>query len=242
MIREAMGRYGHENLGFFWLMGEPLLLTCGVTILWTITRQTHGFNVNVIPFALSGYSMITLWRQMVFRSARAMRQSTGLVFHADVKFFDVLLARALLDAVGVLTAFFIAYVPLALLGFMDPIRDPLLLFGAWCLLAWLTFAVGLIVAGLTEISEAVERFIHPIMYLTIPVTGTFYMVYWLPEKIRDLALWSPLVHASEMFRAGLFSQDVPTQWDAVYLVSWCIGATVLGLPVVLYAQRHVRLE
>src|SRR5258706_169269 len=207
MIRDAMSRYGHENLGFFWLMGEPILLTCGVTALWSLTKATHGFNINVIPFALSGYSMIQLWRTLVFRSLRAMRQNTGLVFHANVRFFDILVARALLDTIGILTAFFIAYVPLALFGFIDPIHDPLLLFGAWFLVAWFSFGVGLILAGLTEISDAFERFVHPIMYITIPITGTFYMVYWLPEKVRHLALWSPLVHGSEMFRAGLFSPD-----------------------------------
>lgn len=242
MIREAMSRYGHQNLGFFWLMGEPLLLTCGVTVLWTLTRQTHGFDIDVIPFALTGYSMITLWRQIVLRSLRVMRQNVGLLFHKHVKFFDILLARALLDTIGILTAFFIAYVPLALLGYMQPLRDPLLLFGAWFLTAWFSFGVALILAGLTEIYEAAERFVHPLMYVAIPLTGTFYMVYWLPEKLRYLVLWSPLVHGSEMFRAGVFPADVPTEWDVFYLLWWCIGLTAVGLPVILYAQRHVRFE
>jgi capsular polysaccharide transport system permease protein len=242
MVREAMSRYGHESLGFFWLMGEPLLLTCGVTVLWTLTGQTHGFGIDVIPFALSGYTMITLWRSLVFRSLHAMRQNVGLVFHSNVKFFDILAARALLDTIGILTAFFIAYVPLTALGFMEPMYDPMLLFGAWFLTAWFSFGVALILAGISELSEAAERFVHPIMYITIPVTGTFYMVYWLPEKVRDIALWSPLVHGSEMFRAGLFRPDVPTQWDAMYLLWWCMALTAIGLPITFYAQRHVRLE
>jgi capsular polysaccharide transport system permease protein len=241
MIREAIGRYGHESLGFFWLMGEPLLLTCGVTLLWTITRQTHG-TIDVIPFALSGYAILTLWRQMVSRSLGAMRQNVGLVFHANVKFFDILVARALLDTIGILTAFFIAYVPLVLLGFMLPMHDPLVPLVAWVLTAWFTFGTALILDGLTEISAAAERFVHPIMYIALPVTGAFYMVYWLPETLRSIVLWSPLVHGSEMFRAGLLPPDVPTEWDALYLLWWCLGLTAIGLPVTLHAQRHVRLE
>jgi capsular polysaccharide transport system permease protein len=34
MIREAMTRCGHKDLGFFWLMGEQLLLTAGVIVMW----------------------------------------------------------------------------------------------------------------------------------------------------------------------------------------------------------------
>jgi capsular polysaccharide transport system permease protein len=178
----------------------------------------------------------------VFKSVRAMRQNIGLVFHMNVKFFDILVARAVLETVGILAAFFIAYVPLSLLGFLEPIYDPLVLLGGWLFIAWLSFGVGLILAAITEISEPAERFVAPIMYLTIPITGTFYMVYWLPEKIRNIVLWSPLVHASEMFRGGLFSPDVPTQWSAMYLFWWCFALTAIGLPLVLYAQRHVRLE
>ena len=29
MIRDALSRYGHGSLGFFWVVGEPLLLTTG---------------------------------------------------------------------------------------------------------------------------------------------------------------------------------------------------------------------
>jgi len=242
MIREAIGRYGHDNLGFFWLMGEPLLLTGGVAVLWTLTRQTHGFHVDVIPFALTSYCLLTLWRQMVFRSLRAMRQNAGLIFHANVKFFDILAARAVLDAVGILTAFFIAYVPLALFGYVPPIHDPLLFFSGWFLTAWFSFGVVLILAALTELSDVADRLVHPIMYITLPVTGAFYMVYWLPEPLREIVLWSPLVHASEMFRAGLFSPDIPMRWDAEYLLWWCLALTSIGLPLSLYARRHVRLE
>jgi capsular polysaccharide transport system permease protein len=242
MIREAMSRYGHENIGFFWLMGEPLLLTSGVAVLWTLTRQIHGFGIDVIPFALTGYSILTLWRHLVFRSLGAMRQNVGLVFHANVKFFDILVARAALDTMGILTAFLIAFVPLALLGFVPPMRDPLLVFGGWFLTAWFSFGVGLLVGALSEISEVVERFVHPIMYLTLPITGTFYMVYWLPEKVREAVLWSPLVQGTEMFRAGMFSADVPTFYNPWYLFWWCVGLTAIGLPFAIYAQRHVRFE
>jgi capsular polysaccharide transport system permease protein len=240
MIREAMSRYGHESLGFFWLMGEPLLLTSGVTVLWSLTRQTHGAGVDVIPFALTGYSMLTLWRQMVFRSMGSLHRNVGLVFHANIKFLDVLVARAMLDTIGILAAFFIAYVPLVLFGYIYPIRDPLLLFGGWFLTAWFSFGVGLIVAALSEISDTIERFVHPIMYITLPITGAFYMVYWLPEKIRYIMLWSPLVHGSEMFRSGIFPVDVPTIFDPLYLFWWCVGLTAVGLPCALLAQHYVR--
>lgn len=241
MIRDAMGRYGHENLGFFWVIGEPLLLTCGVMALWSITHQSHNSAVGVVPFALTGYSMLTMWRLIVFKSMHGMRRSANLIFHTNIKFFDILLARSLLETIGILAAFLIAYLPLWLLGFMPSMNDPLALFGGWLLTAWFSFGFGLIIAAATELSDALERFIHPVMYLTLPITGTFYMVDWMPAKIRDILLYSPLVHGSEMFRSGVFPPDVVTIYDPWYMVAWCVAMTGIGLPLMLYAQRHVQL-
>ena len=33
MMRELSTRYGRDNLGFLWLIGEPLLFTFGVLIM-----------------------------------------------------------------------------------------------------------------------------------------------------------------------------------------------------------------
>ena len=66
--------------------------------------------------------MLPLWRHLVQRTTHAMRHSTGLLFHRNVRVFDVLVARALIEVVGVLTAFFVAYVPLVLTGWLDPMH------------------------------------------------------------------------------------------------------------------------
>lgn len=241
MIREAMTRYGHENLGFFWVMGEPLLLTVGVMIMWTMTGGAHGQEIGLIPFVLTGYSMLTLWRHCVMRSVHAMRHNIGLLFHRNVRFLDILISRAALESLGGLAAFFIAYLPLTLLGVFEPMDDPLLLLGAWFLMSWYSFGFGLILAGLSELSEAIERFVSPIMYISIPITGAFYLVCWLPESAQKIVKWSVLVNISEMFRAGLFGGKITTSWDIWYILWNCLLVTAIGLPLIRKAQQHVKM-
>ncbi len=97
VMREGTMRFGHENLGFFWVIGEPLLLTVGVMGMWTISGQTHGHGVGVVPFALSGYTMITLWRHLSGKMVHSIRNSMGLLFHRNVSLLDVLVAKCLLE-------------------------------------------------------------------------------------------------------------------------------------------------
>jgi capsular polysaccharide transport system permease protein len=54
MIRELMMRYGRGNIGFLWLIVEPMLLCAGVVGLrWMIQgHQEHG--VPLVALLLSG--------------------------------------------------------------------------------------------------------------------------------------------------------------------------------------------
>ncbi|MCZ8186542.1 MAG: ABC transporter permease [Beijerinckiaceae bacterium] len=241
MIREALTRYGHENLGFFWIMGEPLVLTVAVMFMVSMTGSGHSQQLGIIPFVLTGYSMLTLWRHCVFRSIHAMRHNVGLLFHRNVRYLDILISRIALESLGGLAAFFVAYVPLALLGVFEPMDDPLLLLGAWFLMTWYGFGFGLILAGITEIWEATERFVSPLMYISIPITGAFFMVNWLPDTAQKLVQWSVLVHLFEMFRAGFFGAKVTTYWDLGFIVAHCLTVTAIGLPLVRRAQQRVSM-
>jgi capsular polysaccharide transport system permease protein len=241
MLRDTIARHGHENIGFFWVVGEPMLLTFGVMIMWGMTGQGHGGEIGVIPFALTGYSYITLWRHLVSRSIRPITRNAALFYLRPVRFFDTLIAGALLEIVGIFAAFLIVYTPFTLLGLAPVMHDPLLSVGGYLLLGWFGFAFGLILVAVSELSEAAEKFIAPTMYITMPLTGTFTMMDWLPGKAQKILIWSPLVSGIEMFRGGIFSEDVPVYYDVGYLVTCCVVLTALGLPLCRYAQRHVQI-
>ena len=238
-MREGTMRFGHENLGFFWVIGEPLVLTVGVMLMWTIGGQTHGHGIGVVPFALSGYTMLTLWRHLSGRSVHAIRQSMGLLFHRNVTLIDVLMARMLLEVVAILTAFFVAYVPLYLLGLLDPMHDPLLFAGGYFLQGWFSLSVGLLLAALSEIYEATEQFVPPILYISLPFTGAFNMADWLPQAWRNALLWSPLANNIEMLRDGMFGDDLITYHNGWYVAGWSLALTALALPLVQHARKHV---
>jgi capsular polysaccharide transport system permease protein len=238
MIREAMSRYGHTNLGFFWLMGDQLILTGGVMIMWSITGAENHGDVGVVPMALTGYAFIQMWRHIVGHATHAIRHNDHLLYHQNIKVLDVLVANGLLELIGIVSAFLIAYVPLALYGVLSPMRDPLLTFGGFALTAWFSFAFGLLITALTELNEASARFVAPTMYITLPFTGMIYLVYWLPDQYQSLILWSPLVSCIEMIRGGMFPEYITTYSYPLYVVLWCTGMTAVGVPLVQYAQKH----
>ena len=90
MIREAQGKYSVETLGFFWVIAEPLILTCGVIALWLITDRGKGHgDVSIVALALTAYSHIQLWRLIVLPSIHSIRNSGWLLYHHNVHVIDV---------------------------------------------------------------------------------------------------------------------------------------------------------
>lgn len=242
LIRELMARFGHRNIGFMWQVIEPLMLTLGVMISWTMIYGERNHGVRVIPLVLTGYTFLTVWRHMVARLTHAFRHGSGLLFHRHVKPADILVARGLLEAIGTLISFFVAYIPLMLLDVVEPIHDYLLLLGAWTLMCLFSFGAAMIITALAHFSDAFERIVQPIMYLILPLTGAFYLVYWLPAAAQKVVVYSPLVHLSEMFRAGYFGPDLPATWDVSFIVLTTIAVNAVGWVLVLKAQQHIELE
>ena len=244
MLREAMARYGRKNLGFFWLVFEPLVLSSGVMVIWSFTggHGHAGSAGGLAPMALSGYATLTFLRHVVGRSVHRFRYSAPLLFHRKIKLIDSLVATVLLESISVLTSFLIAYFALWLFDAVTPIRDPLVLFGAWGLWTWYIFAFGLVLASLTELVEWVEHFVQPIMYFMLPISGTFFILDWIPTQYRVFLYWYPQIQVNEMFRSAFFPPEISFYWNVWYLIVPSMLLTALGLYLYDFARLAIRYE
>ena len=62
LLRELATRYGRENLGFLWVLGEPLLFCGSVSIMWSIIKPHYEHGIQIVPFVVTGYMPILLVR------------------------------------------------------------------------------------------------------------------------------------------------------------------------------------
>lgn len=238
LMREIITRYGRHNVGFLWLFIEPMMFSIGITILWSFTGMSKGI-IPVAGFALTGYSAIVLWRNMVSRLANTSSANQGLLYHSQVSVMDLILSRALLEAAGVTVSFIGLSFAFIALDLMFLPSDPLKIAFAWFLLIWFVIAAGMIAAYAGETSEVFDRVWHVMMYLTLPFTGAFSMVSWLPTAVQEILLWSPMVHAVEMLREGYFGNGVIAIYSVFYLMSCNLALTLVGLVLIRKIRRNL---
>ena len=235
LIRELTTRFGRENIGFLWMMVEPLLFAVLVGIMWSVMRaDEHG--MNVISFIVTGYIPLTLFRHSVTRAIKAFSANGSLLYHRQIKIFDIIMVRFLIEMIGGMMAYFFIAVVLIAVGYFPVPANIGLLIAGWLLYSLFTFALCLILAPLSEVSEVLEKFIPVTTYIMIPFSGTFNMVSWLPPKLREVLLWSPPVNAMEMMRSGVFGDTVSPFYDPLVP----LGVSLVLLPLGLVLCRRVR--
>jgi len=239
LMREVITRFGRENIGVLWMVGEPMLFTLGVAALWTAAGLHHGSVLPIVAFAITGYSSVLLWRNTVSRCNSGVQSNIGLLYHRNVRVIDVFVTRILLEEAGatasfiVLTTFFVA------IEWIKPPVDPLLVVAGWLMLAWFGAALALVIGAATTYSELVDRLWHPAAYLLFPLSGAAFMVDWLPPEAQRVILLLPMVHGVELLREGYFGNVVRTHYDVGYMAGVNLVLTLLGLFLVRDAGRRV---
>lgn len=245
LMRELHTRYGRANLGFAWFIGEPIVFTFGVVALWSITRGRMEHNVNLVPFVLTGYAPMVMWRHCFAQAVASMQANSSLLYHRNVTMLDIFFARTTLEVAGAMLAFclgVLVFGPLILRLADFPTGSYGLLIGGWLLSAWFAAATALIVAPVTQLSHIAEKLANVVGYAMIPLSGAFWMVDWLPASVQRYALVVPSADAYEMIRAGYFGLQVRSHYDLPYAVGVCAVMTLCGLLLMRRARHQLSVE
>jgi ABC-type polysaccharide/polyol phosphate export permease len=88
----------------------------------------------------------------------------------------------------------------------------------------------------------VEKLWHPAAYLLFPLSGSGFMVDWLPPAAQKLILCLPMVHGVEILREGYFGSLVRSHYNIPYMASVCLLLTVLALSQERYISKRVTPE
>lgn len=242
MIRELTTRFGRENIGFLWVMAEPLLFALLVGFLWRSMKGPLEFGVDIVAFVVTGYIPLVLFRSCVQRGVNIFTANGSLMYHRQISILDLALVRFLIELIGHMMAYLFVGVVLYAVGLFPLPYDLGFLLLGWAYYSLFTLALILIVAPLSEMNEILEKVIPVITYVMIPFSGAFYFTGSLSPSAAQVVLYSPLVHGMEMMRLGIFGPSIDPQYDFLYPLKISLPLLALGLLLCRVVRKRLVIE
>jgi capsular polysaccharide transport system permease protein len=242
ILRELHTRYGRENIGYLWVIAEPMTLAVAVAALHAGSKSHFGLDVRPVPLALCGYGVFILFRSIITRAESTLQANQPLLYHRSVTIFDMLLARAVLEFAATVAMLTILIAGACLLGLADPPARPLAMLGGLVLMLWFAFALSLLICSACHASRLAERLLHPATYLLMPLSGAFFMLKWIPEPYRGWLSWFPMAQIFELIRHGQFESADDRYVNLPYVMGWCLLLTYFGLLAIRITRRHIHLH
>lgn len=242
MIRELNTRFGRENIGFLWIMAEPLLFAGLVGVIWRMLKGPEEHGMSIVAFVATGYIPLTFLRHVVARSVASFTVNSSLLYHRQIKVIDFIFVRFVIEMIGSLMAYLVIGIVLVYAGEMPIPADLGLFLAGWMCHSAFSLAVCLIIAPLSEMSETIEKFVPVSLYVMIPFSGVFTMLSWMTPVAREYLLLSPLVNGMEMMRKGIWGDDITAYYNPWNPILCSVVAAIIGLALCRRVRRTLAVE
>lgn len=244
IIREILTRWGRRNIGFLWLFVEPVLALALIALIWGIRGRFdnmafEAYGISIFAFMTIGYSPFMLWRNAISLCTQAIRSNTALLHHRNLRPLDFYAARLILEIVGVTTSFVALLVVLIITGLAPMPKNIPLMVGAWLLFVWFAIGFGMTMGPLLAHIEILSILWRPISMGLMMASGVFFFLAWLPINVREILLWLPMIHGSEMMKNGYFGNLITTYYDPYYFALCNLVLTFTGLMLAKGFGKHV---
>jgi capsular polysaccharide transport system permease protein len=239
-IRELRARVEGRWLGLLWTVAEPVAHLSIIMTLFIVVRHVVRPGIDPALFLATGLVPFFLFRNLSLRNADSVRQNFGLFSYRQVKPFDTLLSRTLVEIALSSLAYAVVLAALGWWGIEVWPAKPLELFAASAVLIALGFGLGLsLMVACTDRPRL--RTVVGLMFVPLYLlSGVIFPLNSVPNEWLDWLLLNPLVHLVDLMRQGFAAGYPPLPGAGLaYPTAWALGLLALGL--CLYRVERRRL-
>ena len=232
MLRESRTRYGTSDLGYLWAIIDPAIQMAVLWMVYTLLGRVVPLPTSMPVFLVTGILPYLFWRNCTTRGASAAAANLPLLTYPQVKVFDVVIARVLLDAatIVVVTLIFVFTLRFAVSQqFSSWVRDPITLAEAVFALFFFSFCTAIFSSSLARAWRAwpqVFSYLSRPLYFT---SGIFFTFESLPSSFKAFAVYNPVAHLLEWIRTGAIPGFISYAYNPMYVYTWAFVMLFIGL-------------
>ena len=241
VLRETRTRFGAHQLGYVWALAEPILSILTFFVLFRVLKRGAPEGMDLFSFVATGLVPYTLFSSSANRVAEAINGNQALLYYPQVRPLDLVIARSVLEA-ATHGAVFLVLLGVHALWIQELEIDNILLTLLGFILAGaLGTSLGVVFCFLGQLSNAVERARGPMMRPLFWISGIFFTAASLPDQVRDVMLWNPVLHITELVRDGWFVSYSSDHLQVAYVCMWILALGTAGLLLERLVRKRIEL-
>lgn len=239
MLREMATRYGRSPGGYLWAVLEPVGAIVVIALALSFIIRVPPLGNSFLLFYASGYLPFLVYSLLQASVAQALGFSRPLLMYPVVSWIDAILARFLLNLLTCVAV--IGIVLAGVVWFTDAgaVPRPGLLIASVALMAGLGLGHGTLNCLLVGLFPAWAQVWSILSRPLMVAAGVFFVMEDLPDTAREVLWWTPWIHATSLFRAGLYGTYEPAFVSVMLVGLWAALPLVAGLALLRRYRQDI---
>ena len=238
-LREVQTRFGTKKLGYFWAIFDAMLMVLIFAGLKSAISSKSMPGIDYPVFLATTFLAFFLWKKIVTQSMHAFSANKALFAYKQVKPFDTIITRVLLEIL-VSSIATVVFICIGLyLGLDLSVKNFNMVMLAVIWLCIFGFSIGLMNAVFAYFYESYAKIVNVFMAPLMFVSAIMYSVDSLPPLAREIILYNPLTHFMEMIHGYYFNALNTEYVNYEYILYWTLIPLWIGLFFYIRSEKRI---
>ena len=228
MLRDMRSRFGGNYWGYLIQVLWPCAHLAILVFVMTFRGMKPPIADSAMLFIATGALPALAFQYISREVMKGYQIHKPLTYFPQVKKFDTVIARCLVEIVSSFMGLMLVCVVLLCFGIDPTPQDMFTAVTGYLAAVGLGIGVGFVNVGICAVFPGWVLgyiLITILLYLT---SGVYFLACFMPGEIYEYMKWNPVTQLIEWVRLG-YEPTLPAQVDHLYIFCWIFGTFTIGL-------------
>lgn len=227
-MRETRTRFGTQRLGYLWAIVEPLMWISTFFVIFYVAKRPIAGGMDLTTFIMTGFGPYLIFMHTTSNCANAVAGNLNLLYYPQVQPMDIIFARTGMEIVTGMMVFAIIMGAHTMVTGGFPVGSYMMTLVGLVMAGLLGMSLGLVFCMIRLIWPTFDRIRSTLMRPMFWISGLFFPANGLPDQLRELLFYNPVMNVVEMTRGGWFASYID-QASLAYVIYWILGLLFVGM-------------
>ncbi|GJD96640.1 ABC transporter permease [Methylobacterium iners] len=236
MLRDMRTRFGGSHIGYGVVVLWPVFHVFLLVGIFVFQKLPSPMSLDTATFIATGAVPCLIFQYISREVMKSVITNKPLTYYPQVKLFDVLIARIIVEIVTGFLALIVVFAVFFAIG-IDPLpSDPFVAVSAYTAAIMLGIGLGTINVGIISFFPGWlmgYMLFGIVLYVT---SGVMFLPSVFPNEVYEWFKYNPVVQIIEWMRLA-YEPSANLTIDYIYIMIWTLGSLSIGLLLERFVVR-----